>query len=282
MQTVEAEIKKMAAVTSQRWIPSPTSSGVANADNTTRALGYTNELRGALLDSIAHDLRSPLTVIRALSEILRTESAMARREQEEMLAVVEKECCRLDRMIGQTIRKAQLVPGVVQVNPQPQKLRKLINFVLRQTRPWLRQHTVRLRISDALPTVPMDCELVGRVLRHLLENAVGYSPPGSSIEILAQIEGDRLVVTVADEGPGIHEADKPFIFEKSFRGRNQRVHTQGTGMGLAITRAILEAHGGGINVVNSPGHGTAFTFWIPALAVAGARSDGAVGLVRRT
>lgn len=69
---------------------------------------------------------------------------------------------------------------------------------------------------------------------------------------------------VADEGPGVHEADVPFIFKKAFHERNQRMHTQGTGMGLAITRAILDAHGGGINVVNSPGHGMIFTFWIPA------------------
>ena len=264
MQTVEAEIRKTAALTSKKWTPMPTSSGVANADNTTRALKDANELRGALLDSIAHDLRSPLTAIRAVSEILRTQSAMTKREQDEMFAIVENECCRLDRMIEKTIKNPQLFLGAVRVSPQPQKLRKLVTLVLRQARSWLQQHKVRIRISDALPSVPMDGESVGRVLRHLLENAVGYSPPGSTIEISGKIEDDRLVVVVADEGPGVHEADVPFIFEKSFRGRNQRMHTQGTGMGLAITKTILNAHGGGISVVNSPGHGMTFTFWIPA------------------
>jgi two-component system, OmpR family, sensor histidine kinase KdpD len=264
MQTVEAEIKKNTALTSKKWTPIPTASSVPSADITTGVLEYANELQDALLDSIAHDLRSPLTVIRAASEILRTQTAMTKREQEETLIIVEKECCRLDRMIGQTIKNAQLVLGAVRLNTQPQKLRKLINLVLRQASSWLQQHKVRIRISDALPSVPMDCELVGRVLRHLLENAAGYSPPGSSIEISGKIEGDRLMVTVADEGPGVHEADVPFIFERSFRGRNHRMQTQGTGMGLAITKAILFAHGGGIDVVNSPGHGMAFTFWIPA------------------
>ena len=264
MQTVEAEIKKTAALTSKTWTPMPTTSGVANAHGTTRAFEDSEGLRGALLNSIAHDLRSPLTAIRAFSEILRTQSAMTKREQEEMFAIVEKECRRLDRMIEKTIRNPQFVPDSVRINRQPQKLGKLLNLVLRQTRPWLRRHKVRIRITDALPSVPMDDELIGRVLRHLLENAVGYSPPGSTIEISGKIEGERLVVIVADEGPGVHEADVPFIFEKAFRGRNQRMHTQGTGMGLAITRAILDAHGGGINVVNSPGHGMTFTFWIPA------------------
>jgi two-component system sensor histidine kinase KdpD len=264
MQTVEAEIKKTVVVAARKWTPMPTASGIANASNTADGLKDANELRDVLLDSIAHDLRSPLTAIRAASEIVRTQSALTEREREEMLAIVEKECCRLDRMIGQTIKNAQLIPGGGRVNAQPQKLRKLIELVLRQERSWSQQHKVRIRISETLPSVPMDCELVGRVLRHLLENAVGYSPPGSSIEISGKIEGDRLVVTVADEGPGIHEADEPFIFEKSFRGRSQCMQTQGTGMGLAITKAILNAHGGGIEVVNSPGHGMAFTFWIPA------------------
>lgn len=264
MQIVEAEIKRIPILPSKNWTPLPTASGVANSDNSTHELKNANELRGALLDSMAHDLRSPLSAIRAASEILRTQSAMTKREQKEMLAIVESESRRLDRMIGQTIKTVQLVHGYVRVNTQPQKLCKVINLVLRQAHFLLQQHEVRILISEALPSVPMDRELVGRVLRHLLENAVGYSPPGSSIEISGKLERDRLVVTVADEGPGIHEADMPFIFEKSFRGRNQGVQLQGTGMGLAITKAILDAYGGGINVVKSPGHGMAFTFWIPA------------------
>ena len=265
MQTAEAEIKSTGILASTEWTPMPTVWDVKNADNPTGESKYTNELRGALLDSIEHDLRSPLTAIRGASEILRIQSGLTKRKQKEMLGIVERESRRLDRMIGQTIKIAQLVHGDVRVNTQPQKLGKLINRVLRQARPWMHEHNVRIRISEALPSVPMDCELVGRVLRHLLENAVGYSPPGSSIEISGRIEGDRLMVTVADEGPGIHEADEPFIFEKSFRGRNQRMQTQGTGMGLSITKAILDAHGGGIDAVNSPGQGMAFTFWIPSM-----------------
>jgi two-component system sensor histidine kinase KdpD len=123
MQIVEGEIKKTAAITSKGWTPKLTPLDVMNAE-----LTHANELRGALLDSMAHDLRSPLTAIRAFSEILRTQSAMTKREQEEMFAIVEKECCRLDKMIEKTINNPQLVLGTVQINPQPQKLRKLLNL----------------------------------------------------------------------------------------------------------------------------------------------------------
>jgi two-component system sensor histidine kinase KdpD len=264
MQTGEAEIKRTSVITRKVWTPMSTASGVADANDTVGESKSTAELRCALLDSMVHDLRSPLTAIRAASEFLRTQPTMTKREQKEMLVIVEQESSRLDQMIGQTVKIAWLFHGAVRLNMQPQKLRKLINLVLSQARSWLRQHKVKIRISEALPSVQMDCELLGRVLRHLLENAARYSPPGSSIEISGSIEGDRLLVTVCDDGPGIHEADRPFIFERSFRGRNQRIQTQGTGMGLAITKAILVAHGGGIDVTNSPGHGMAFTFWIPA------------------
>jgi two-component system sensor histidine kinase KdpD len=199
MQIDESEIKITSASTSEKWPPMPTDKGVANADSTARVLEDANELRAVSLDSIEHDLRSPLTAIRAVSEVLIPQSAMTKREQGEMFAIVDKECRRLDGMLETTIRNPQFVPCAVRINRQPQKLRKLLNLVLRQTCPWLRQHKVRIRISEALPSVPMDDELVGRVLRPMLENAVGYSPPGSTIEISGQVEGERLVVIVADQ-----------------------------------------------------------------------------------
>jgi two-component system, OmpR family, sensor histidine kinase KdpD len=101
------------------------------------------------------------------------------------------------------------------------------------------------------------------VLRHLLENAARYSPAGTPIHISAILSGGRLLVSVRDEGPGIDEAEQPFIFDKFYRGSRHRQRLQGTGMGLAIARAIVRAHGGGIDVVSRPHEGTTFTFWIP-------------------
>jgi two-component system sensor histidine kinase KdpD len=264
MQIVETDIKQNIASTSRNQMSIVPFSGATRIEKTASQLKAEDELRTALFDSIAHDLRSSLTVIRMALEIPTYQSRPTSQQWEEMTAVVEDESHRLNRLIGQTIRVAQLGPRAARVNAQPQDLHDLVREVLQETRSWLHQHKVTIRISESLPLVSMDCELISRVLRHLLENAAVYSPRGSEIEVSGRIEGDRLLVTVADEGPGIDVADAPFIFERSFRGRSHPLQTQGTGMGLAITQVILDAHGGGIRVVNSPGHGAAFTFWIPA------------------
>jgi two-component system sensor histidine kinase KdpD len=109
----------------------------------------------------------------------------------------------------------------------------------------------------------MDREMVRRVLRHLIENAVRYAPANTALHVGARIEGYRLLIGVQDEGPGIDEDDQPFIFDKFYRGKQQKPGSSGTGMGLAIVKAIMTAHGGGIEVVSKPGHGATFTFWLP-------------------
>ena len=109
----------------------------------------------------------------------------------------------------------------------------------------------------------MDRALVHRVLRHLIENAVKYSPAGSPIEISAVRDEYRLRVTVGDRGPGVEPGEQPFVFDKFFRGRKQQGRAEGTGMGLAIVKAIVEAHGGGIELISEVGRGSRFTFWLP-------------------
>jgi two-component system sensor histidine kinase KdpD len=104
---------------------------------------------------------------------------------------------------------------------------------------------------------------VRRVLRHLIENALKYSPAKSPVEITAEAVGERLLVHIADHGAGIDQSEQPFIFDKFFRGSNQRDRVEGSGMGLAIAKAILTAHGGGIEVKSERGSGAVFTFWLP-------------------
>jgi two-component system sensor histidine kinase KdpD len=220
-------------------------------------------LGDALLDSITHDLCTPLTAIRAVATLLMTEHGLTKEQTADMYAVMDEESVRLDRLIRQIIETARMDCTSIQIHLQPQSLRELIDLILEESRVWMRQHKVSILIPDTLPLLPMDRELVRRVLRHLLENAARYSPPGSLISIAGRIEDDRLLVTVVDEGPGIDAAEQPFIFERYFRGRNRNRQVQGTGMGLAIAKAMIEAHRGGIGVASSPGHGAEFTFWIP-------------------
>jgi two-component system, OmpR family, sensor histidine kinase KdpD len=109
----------------------------------------------------------------------------------------------------------------------------------------------------------VDPHLLERVFRHLLENAARYCPPGSRIALRSRRAGEKLEFTVEDNGPGIDPMDLPFIFEKFYRGKKGARKGKGTGMGLAIARAIVSAHGGTIDVTSSPSQGTIFRFWVP-------------------
>jgi two-component system sensor histidine kinase KdpD len=220
-------------------------------------------LRTALLDSITHDLRTPLTAIRAAASTLVSAPDLAPAERADLAAVVDEESARLDRLIGQAVEMAQLDAATVQVNPKPEDVRELIETTVEEMRPLLRDHPLEVSVGPEMARVSLDRELVHRVLRHLIENAASYSPAGSSIEVSAVRDEHRLLVTVADRGPGIELGEQPFVFDKFFRGKKQRSHAAGTGMGLAIVKAILEAHGGGIELKSQPGKGARFTFWLP-------------------
>jgi two-component system sensor histidine kinase KdpD len=125
-----------------------------------------------------------------------------------------------------------------------------------------------------------DPHLLGRVLRHLLENAASYTPAGSRVSLSSHREGDRLEFSVADNGPGIDALDLPLIFEKFYRGRKSTPSGKGSGMGLAIARAILEVHGGGIEAASVPGHGVRFRFWVPLVErEPGSRNDSAPNIL---
>lgn len=223
-------------------------------------------LRSALLDSITHDLRTPLTSIRVAATSLVSQPNLPDAERKEMYSVVDEESSRLDKLIGQAVEMAQLDSDSIQVKPLPENIRELVALALEEARPLLGERAEEVDIPDNLPEVSMDRVLVRRVLRHLIENVAKYSPPGTALRIYGRIEGDRLLVSIEDQGAGIDAADQPFIFDKFFRGKNQKAGASGTGMGLAIVKAILTVHGGGIDVVSQPGKGSTFTFWLPVQA----------------
>ena len=220
-------------------------------------------LHTALLDSVTHELRTPLTSIRAAATTLISQSQMSEPQRAEMYAVVDEESARLDRLIGQAIEMSQLDAASIHVQARPERVSEIINFALEEAQSMLGDRTVEVQVPEDLPPVRLDRKLVRRVLRHLIENAIKYSPSGSPLRIAARIEDNRLLVSVEDFGQGIEEFEKPLIFRKFYRGRRQRDRISGTGMGLAIVKAILDAHGGGIDVLSRPAHGAQFTFWLP-------------------
>ena len=220
-------------------------------------------LHTALLDSVTHELRTPLTSIRAAATTLISQPQMTDSQRAEMYAVVDEESARLDRLIGQAIEMSQFDAAGIRVQARPESVREIIDLALEEAQPMLVDRAIEVQVPDNMPPVRLDRKLVRRVLRHLIENAVKYSPPVSPLRIAARIEGDRLLVSVEDYGQGIEEFEKPLIFRKFYRGHRQRDRTAGTGMGLAIVKAILDAHGGGIDVLSRPAHGAQFTFWLP-------------------
>lgn len=219
-------------------------------------------LRSALLDSVTHELRTPLTAIRAAATMLAAQPDLPREQRQDLYLVLEEESARLNHLIGQAVEMAQLDSESLQVRLQPTRLRWVVEATVDEMRLLLRGRCVDLQIPDDLPEIAVDRELMRRVLRQLLENAAKYSSPRDPIAIAGAIVGNRVQVSVSDRGPGIEAAELPFVFDKFFRGRASE-HVQGSGMGLAIAKAILRAHRGGIEVKSVPGEGTSFTFWLP-------------------
>jgi two-component system sensor histidine kinase KdpD len=127
----------------------------------------------------------------------------------------------------------------------------------------IENHPVEVIIAPGMAKVRMDVPRIREVLMHLLENAGKYSDPGVPIKVTSEVKGERLVTSVADRGPGIDSFEQSLIFEKFYRGQHQRYTAPGTGMGLAIAKVIVEAHGGSIGVVSQLGSGSVFSFTLP-------------------
>lgn len=220
-------------------------------------------LRNALLDSVAHDLKTPLTSITAAITTLRSDDLLDQDQRAEMMTVIEEEAARLDRLVSEAVEMAELDANRIQLNLHQQSIREVIQQAINGLEAQLRTHSIELRLPDSLPAVPMDRIQIVKVLQHLLENAAKYSPQSSPIVVSAEVTGDTLVTNVADRGVGIDDQEQSMVFDKFYRAPGQRYRVQGTGMGLAIAKALVEAHGGAITVTSQPGHGSVFSFSLP-------------------
>ena len=220
-------------------------------------------LRAALIDSLTHELRTPLTSIRAAATTLTQGEGLDDAVRRELAMVVDEESAHLDALIGEAIEMAEIDANVLKVQASPQHTRTLLEHALAESRSALARHQVVLMVQEPDTPAWFDARLLGRVFRHLIENAALYSPAGSRIVLRSRRVESRLEFEVEDNGPGIDKVDLPHIFEKFYRGKKGAKLGKGTGMGLAIARAIVVAHGGDISVETNPEHGTTFRFWVP-------------------
>jgi two-component system sensor histidine kinase KdpD len=245
-------------------------------------------LHAALIDSLTHELRTPLTAIRAAASTLVEGEGLDEPVRRELAAIVDEESAQLDRLIGEAVEMAEIDANLVAVRPVPQHPRALLEQAVEESRKTLAAHRVVIaaegQSNQGEPGKQENCawfdpHLLGRVLHHLLENAARFTPPGGRILLGSRRVDGHLEFRVEDDGPGIDAVDLPFIFDKFYRGKKGSRKGKGTGMGLAISRAILAAHGGGIEVESAPGKGACFRFWVPLVEK---EPEGAVELSNRS
>ncbi|HTU34546.1 MAG TPA: ATP-binding protein [Candidatus Acidoferrum sp.] len=221
-------------------------------------------LRTALLDSVTHALRTPLTSIKGAVTNLLSNGNLNTFQRRELLTVIDEESDRLNRLVGEAAEMSQLDAGNVDLKIEPHSIDELISAALLHCRTTFANRKVDVRVAPELPRVRVDLPRASEVLIQLLENANQYSPGDQSITITAERAGDYVATSVADHGAGIDGPEQDLIFEKFYRGRDQRYSVQGTGMGLPIAKAIVEAHGGSISLTSQRGRGSVFTFTLPA------------------
>lgn len=221
------------------------------------------QLRSALLDSVTHEFRTPLTGIKASATMLLSSPNLDESQRSELLQVINEESDRLNRLIGEAAEMAQLDANQVELQLGSYGMKEIIEAAIEKSKGFLGRHAIELQVPEDLPAVRMDPVRVEEVLGQLLENAAKYSPAEAPIHIAAEVRGRMLMTSVADRGAGIDDFEQGLVFDKFYRGRDQRLRVQGTGMGLAIAKAIVEAHGGQIGVTSQLGHGSVFYFNLP-------------------
>ena len=230
----------------------------------TEAARQGEQLRTALLDAVTHALRTPLTSIKASVTNLLSNGGLVEGQKQELLTIINEETDRLNRLVGEAGEMARLDAGEVELDLEPRPVQDVIGAALNHCKSSLVGRTVNVHVPDGLPQVRIDLARAREVLVHLIENANQYSLANQPITITAEATGDTVTISVADRGDGIDDLEQALIFEKFYRGKNQRYSVEGTGMGLPIAKAIVEAHGGNLSLMRQRGHGSVFSFTLPA------------------
>lgn len=238
------------------------------------ALRQSEQLKSALLDAVTHDLRTPLTSIKASATLLFEDSdsegaaePFNPKERQAMLRVITQEVDRLDHFIEGIIDLARIEAGDLRLRRSWGDVDEIIEAALARAEQLTGQHEIEVDIEDELPGVRVDARAVAEVIYTLVDNATKYAPPGSRIRVEARRASDEMIqISVEDEGRGIPVEMRERVFDKFFRATDEDTpnRPRGAGMGLAIARGLVEAHGGHILIEDGAnGRGTRVTFTVP-------------------
>jgi two-component system sensor histidine kinase KdpD len=230
-------------------------------------LQRTDALRAALISSVSHDLRTPLTSIKAAaSSLLQDDVQWSDEERHSFTQAIEHEADRLNRLVENLLDMSRIEGGALKPEKEWYPIDELLHDVLDRMGPLLQGRAVTLHVPTDLPPVELDYMMIDQVVTNLIENVLRYTPAGSPIEIMASASATELVVSVADRGPGIPASDLERIFDKFYRVLDRARATGavgGTGVGLSVCRGLIEAHDGRIWAANRQGRGAILRFTLP-------------------
>ena len=220
-------------------------------------------LKSVLLDAITHDFRTPLTSIKISATGLLDDLEFNREQRKELLTIIDEECDRINHLVGEASEMARLESHEANLELGTHPVGEFISSAIEDCTDVTPIREIHLDVKHQDSRLLVDLSLAKKVLVHLVTNAHLYSSPGQPITIATEQRGQFLTISVADKGPGIEDAEIDHIFEKFYRGKNQRYRVKGTGMGLPIAKAIVETHGGKIGAVSRLGQGSVFSFSLP-------------------
>ncbi len=234
------------------------------AGSRAEAVRKSEELKSVMIDAVAHDLKTPLTAIEAATDMLLHPAGVRSEQNFELLQVIQQEARGLRRIVNEAIHLARIDAKRLKLEREPTNVRELIESAIQSLGERATSHEIEVQVREALPLVFADRELMIQALKQLLDNAIKYSPSRSTVTVSAHEENGVVSISVRDSGPGLTELEQGRVFDKFYRGRYDRSAVQGTGMGLAITKEILEAHGGSAAVESQVGQGSRFTLALHA------------------